>query len=96
MAKRILLSDEIERRRQHSIVIEIDGQDDIIIDQPDLWSDERVSHIEAAKSDGDMMTLGKILLGDDYDRFVAAGGTSMMAFDIFKEHVGEPGESSGS
>ena len=96
MSKRILLSDEIARRRENSIIIEIEGQEPIMIDQPDLWPDEKITAMESAKETDNMQELGHILLGDDYERFVQAGGTSMMAWSIFKEHIGAMGESSGS
>lgn len=70
---------EAERGRNHAIEI-IAGDVTLSIDPPILWPDKV---FEVSDQRG-----ARILLGDQYDAFVAAGGTARLLFDIVKRSQG--------
>lgn len=95
MPKRFVLADEIDKQRQNDVVIEA-GDEEFVIDAPRLWPDEKVSALRAAFETDDFPAIGAALLGDRYDAFTAAGGTGALLLTIYREAVGDLGESSAS
>lgn len=74
-----------------NIEVELPNGDTASFPPPQRWSDEMV---EAAS---DAVKIAKLLLGDKYAAFTAAGGSAMILLDIIKEASGVSlGESSAS
>lgn len=66
------------------------GGQQFFLPEPTTWSDE-------AMQTNDPVVIASTILGDDYDRFVEAGGTSLFLQEIVRRFFGASlGESSGS
>jgi hypothetical protein len=76
------LAKVIEAERKTAPVIEIvAGEEKFTIDAPTLWPD---TAFEAAAQER-LVDAARILLGERYDAFVAAGGSAAILFMIVKE-----------
>lgn len=96
MARKVNLHDYREQRRQEAGV-ELDLGDGRIVwlDPPDLWPDE----VAEMAQRGENISIAKALLGDDdYEAFIAAGGTAgliaMLVADAQGVSLGESAASS--
>lgn len=69
------------------------GGETFVLPAPTAWPDEA---FERARSD-DPLGASRLILGDDYDRFVAAGGNSLFLQRLVEKlHGASVGESSAS
>jgi hypothetical protein len=82
-----------ERDKTPSIEIEAGGGQVFTIDAPALWPDD----IFEAASAGRIVDAGRLLLGESYEVFTQAGGTSALLFQIIQDAQGASlGESAAS
>lgn len=91
----INLADFKDKKKQEgSLEIELSDGTKIHIDAPEIWPDEAVPFIEAKDNIG----LGRFLMGEEnYDLFVADGGSSAMIGSMLDERHGATlGKSSAS
>ena len=78
-------------QKHPDIEVEMPGGEVASFPPPQRWSDE---YVNAA---GDAVKIARLLLGDKYEAFTAAGGSAMILLDIIKEASGVSlGESSTS
>jgi hypothetical protein len=91
---KVKLSDFRERKRaQGTVEIEADDGTVFKVDPPELWPDE----VNFARNN---VAAAKIILGDQYEAFIAAGGTALLLVGIVGEvhgvTLGESLASAGS
>lgn len=74
------------------------GGETFTIPTPLDWPDELASlQAEAANGNVDVVELATAMLGaDQWDRYVAAGGTAMKFMKFYEHVIGKPGESPAS
>jgi hypothetical protein len=82
---------QAEAKLKHPLIeIELDpieGSDEtnsVFVEPPQLWPDE----VGELAAEGKMTEVSKILLGDQYDRFKAGGGSNAILNVIIAEHSG--------
>lgn len=83
---RVVLTDFREKQRSAggALDIELSTGDVITVDPPALWTDEVVELAAAGK----IKESAHLLLGDDWDRFAADGGTAMILNAIIGDYWG--------
>lgn len=96
---RVVLADfKAKKRDEGAIDIELENGTTVRVDPPELWPDEAQKLGRAGDDEGAAVAL----LGgqDQYDEFVAGGGTAMLLWSIVKDvhglNAGESGASSSS
>ena len=85
-----------EIRAEHpDIEIETDDGQVFVVPPAQLWSDEQIKQIQ--NSGENALIMARALLGDEYDKFVAAGGTAaLLAHIVAESGKAGVGESSAS
>lgn len=87
MAKRYNLDDYKQKKRADAIEIEAGDGSVFTIDPPALWHDDLLQKA-AGGGTPDPIESGRLLLGDRYDAFVAAGGSAALLNSIVAEEYG--------
>jgi hypothetical protein len=91
--RKVRFTDYVDRRREDSIEIELPDGSTVIVPPGELWPDAAHDALAA----GDMAETTRLVLGDDHDRFVAAGGNWRILSGILQDVRGtDPGESAAS
>jgi hypothetical protein len=99
MGKKVnLAAYKAEKQAEHGIEIEGENGEVFRVDPPHLWPDEVLEQLDTA---GGLSTgtvrVARALLGDQYDAFVAAGGSAALLSMIVEDQVrGALGESQAS
>jgi len=98
----VVLADYKERKADEGAIdIVLSDGSTFRIPPPELWPDVVVSRVQVERAGGAAYGLDEMARGivgdDEFDRFVADGGTSTLFHSILKdEHNLDPGESSAS
>ena len=75
-----------KKEEQGSVPIDIGDGDVIYTRSPWSLPDEDMKALAKADTLDDVETVARIILGDNFDRFIAAGGTSTLLASILDEH----------
>ena len=66
-----------------AIVIELNDGEEVTLEPPQLWPDA----VQEFAAEGKMTDASKLLLGDQYERFVHHGGTNALLNLVIAEHT---------
>lgn len=96
---KVKLSDYKERKQDEGAVdVELDDGSTFRIPPPELWPDSFAKGLKNEEFRNDAEAQARMIVGDDeFDRFIAGGGTTMLFHSLLKEEHGiEVGESEPS